>query len=214
MRTIHASLLAALLLCPLTAFAGDDPEAGAVQPTDAAAKAEAIAFLQSRDLGVSFDQLQMSAIEGKPDEVEALIAAGVDPNAGDAADSPLVGAMHGCSSEGETEVVMATVAALLKGGADVKRADDNKNTPLMTAAQFCGPGVIGQLLEAGADISPRNGSGMTPLSLAMIMSHWEAAEALIEKGARLTDSEAQIVANSVSDERVKGILKKATAKKN
>jgi ankyrin repeat protein len=83
----------------------------------------------------------------------------------------------------------------------------------MTAAQYCGPGVIGQLLDAGAEIAPRNGSGVTPLSMAMIMSHWDAAEALVAKGARLTESEAQMVASSVTDDRAKGILKKATAKK-
>lgn len=192
----------------------DDEGVEAIKPVDASKERDAIAFLQERGLGVSFDQLQLSAIEAKADEVEALLAAGVNPNAGDPSDAPLVRAMQACSHDGgENDEHVATVKALLAGGADVKRTDDNKNTPLMSAAQYCGAKVVKALLDAGAEVSPRNGSGITPLGMAMIMSHFDAAEALVEKGARLNEMEANMVSGSATDERAKAILKKATAKK-
>jgi hypothetical protein len=190
-----------------------DDEAGAVHPTDAASEGAGIELLQSRNLGVSLDQLRLSAINGKPDEIEALLAAGVDPNAGDASDAPLIRAMLRCSSDGESEDVLSTVAALLKGGADVKRTDDNKNTPLMSAAQYCGAGVVNLLLEAGAVPAPRNGSGITPLGMSILMSHWDAAEALIAKGARLNETESAMAAPYAVDERSTKVVKGATGKK-
>lgn len=188
-------------------------EANAIKPADAAKERDAIAFLKTRRLGVSVDQLRDSSLEAKTDEVEALLAAGVDPNAGDASDAPLVRVMQGCSQGGETDDIVKTVETLLAGGADVKRKDGNQNTPLMSAAQYCGPRVVRALLAAGAEPSPRNGSGITPLGMAMIMSRWDAAEALVEKGARLDATEAQMVSGAASDARGKAILKKATAKK-
>jgi hypothetical protein len=190
-----------------------DSEAGAVKPKDVATEADAIAFLQSRNLGVSLDQLRLSAIDGKADEIEALLAAGVDPNAGEAGDAPLIRAMLRCSSEGENDEVVATVAALLKGGADVKRTDDNKNMPLMSAAQYCGGRVVNQLLTAGAELAPRNGSGITPLAMSIFLSRWDAAEALIAKGARLDESESKMVAGYAVDERSTKIVKAASSKR-
>lgn len=190
-----------------------DSEAGAVKPKDAATEADAIAFLQTRKLGVSLDQLRLSAIDGKADEVEALLAAGVDPNAGDEGDAPLIRAMLRCSSDGESDDVALTVAALLKGGADVKRKDDNQNTPLMSAAQYCGARVVRQLLAAGAELTPRNGSGITPLGMSILLGRWDAAEALIEKGARLDETEAKMVAGYAVDERSTKVVKAASSKK-
>lgn len=190
-----------------------ESEANAIEPVDAAKEAEAIAFLQSRDLGVSLDQLRLSAVEGKADEVAALLAAGVDPNAGDAADAPLVRAIVGCTQEVELAATVKTLQTLLAAGADANRLDDNKNTPLMSAAQYCGAEVVQALLDGGAGISFRNGSDITPLGMAMIMNRWDAAETLVAKGARLDANEAQMVSGSATDERAKAILKKATAKK-
>lgn len=193
----------------------DDEGVDAIQPTDASKERDAIAFLQSRDLGVSFEQLQRSAIEANADEVEALIAAGVNPNAGDPMDAPLVRAMQACSHDGgENDEHVATVKALLAGGADLKRKDDNSNTPLMSAVQYCDAKVVKVLLDAGAEVSPRNGSGITPLGMAMIMSHFGAAEALVDKGARLDENEASMVSGTAADNpRAQAILKKASAKK-
>jgi len=104
------------------------------------------------------------------------------------------------------------VNVLLGAGADVKRKDDNGNTILMSAAQMCGPKIVGALAAAGADIKATNGSGMTPLALAFLMHHPDSAEVLIAKGARLTPSQAQMLNASVTDPKGKALIAKATAK--
>ncbi len=187
------------------------PRAAAIKPVDAAGEREAIAFLKSRKLGVSASQLNRSAIEGKADEVKALLSAGV-PVDGEGDDSPLIGAMRSCSGDGETAELVETIDALVSAGASVKRTDDNNNTPLMTAAQYCGAKVISRVLAAGADMNVINGSGVTPLMMALFSSKFEAAEALVAKGARLTKEQAQMV-SAMPDPRAKAIAQKARASK-
>ena len=47
-------------------------------------------------------------------------------------------------------------------------------------------GVVKLLLEAGADPAEQNSAGETALSLAVLMGHWDCAEALLQSpgGAR------------------------------
>jgi hypothetical protein len=182
----------------------------AARPVDAAQERDAIAFLKSRRLGVSADQLERSAMEAKPEEVKALLAAGVAVD-GEGDDTPLIAAMRACSG-GETAELVETVELLLAAGADVKRLDDNKNTPLISAAQYCGEKVVSRLVAAGADVNIVNGSGMTPLMIAVFNSRFEAADALVAKGARLTKEQADIAAQ-MPDPRAKAIAQKASAPK-
>jgi len=182
-----------------------------IKAVDPAKEREALAFLKDRDIGASTEQLGISSHESKADEVRALIAAGVDPNADDGNDTPpLVAAVDACSSDGESDAIVETVDALVKGGADVKHRDENKNTVMINAAQYCGAKVIDRLVAAGAEVNVVNGSGITPLQLALLTSHYDAAEALVAHGAKLTKDQAAVINNSVSDPRAKAIAKKAT----
>jgi hypothetical protein len=192
----------------------EESELDALRPADAAKEREAAAFLESRKLGVSLDQLRLSAIESDAEAVTALLAAGVDPNAGAAGDSPLVRALSACGHQGgENEQIVETVEALLAGGADVKRKDDNANTPLMTAAQYCGAKAVGKLIAAGAEVNVTNGSGISPLAMALIMSRLDAAEALAAKGATLTADQVTMVSGMATDPRAKAVIAKAKKKK-
>jgi len=175
----------------------------------------AIAALKAKKLGVSADQLRRSSLEGNAADVQALLDAGVNVNSGSGLnDSALYFAVFsGCGAkQGETEGLVNTVNVLLGAGADVKRKDDNGNTILMSAAQMCGPKIVGALAAAGADIKATNGSGMTPLALAFLMHHPDSAEVLIAKGARLTPSQAQMLNASVTDPKGKALIAKAAQK--
>jgi hypothetical protein len=182
----------------------------ALKPTDAAKEREALQLLKERRIEVSLDQLRSSAMEADAAAVAALLAAGVDPNAGAAGDSPLVRALMACSQAGgENEAVLATVDALLAGGADVKSKDDNANTPLITAAQYCGGGSVNRLVKAGADVNATNGTGVNPLAMALIMSKLDAAEALAAKGAKLSKDQVTMVSGMATDPRAKAVIAKA-----
>ena len=191
-----------------------EDESAAIKPTDAAKERDAIAYLDERHLGVSLDQLRLSAIEAEAADVQALIDAGVDVNAGPASDAPIVRVLSACAlQEGENDAILETIDVLIAAGADLKKLDDNKNTPLMTAAQYCSAGAVNMLLAAGADPNVTNGSGVSPLTMALIMSKLDAAEALVAKGARLSADQVTMVSSIATDARAKAIVAKASAKK-
>ena len=145
--------------------------------------------------------------------MKALLNAGVAVDGDGGNDTPLLAAMTACSNEGETDLTVDVVDLLVTKGADVKRKDDNANTPLITAAQYCGAKVVNRLAAAGADINAMNGSGMTPLTIALVMGRFDAADALVAKGARLTAEQTAMMNASVTDPRGKAIAAKASAAK-
>jgi hypothetical protein len=57
-----------------------------------------------------------------------------------------------------------------------------------------------------------NGSGITPLGMAFMMHKVDAAEALVNAGARLTAAQATMVSAMVTDPREKALLQRATRK--
>jgi len=59
------------------------------------------------------------------------------------------------------------VAALLAGGADPRRQDNNGRSPLFFAAQDGHLAIARQLLDGGADVQVRDSYGNTPLSNAV-----------------------------------------------
>ena len=135
------------------------------------------------------ESLRDAAQRADAESVKALLDAGIaaDTGAADATQTPLYFAVaQACHTQGaETDWLVQTVSYLIAAGADVNRMDDNKNTPMMHAAQYCGPKIIGVLVAGGAKVDVKNGSGVSPLAMALIMSNFDAAEALVAKGAKL-----------------------------
>ncbi len=176
---------------------------------------QATAALKARGLGISADQLRRSSLQGNAAEVQLLLDAGVDVNSGAALGESAIyfAVFSGCGAkQGETDALAATVAALIAGGADLKRRDDNGNTIMMSAAQMCGPKIVTALAAAGAEINIANRGGMTPLAMALIMHHPDAAEVLVARGARLSASQVQMVSASATDARSQAIVKRAAGK--
>lgn len=173
---------------------------------------DALEYLSIRNIEVSADSLHRAAFESNYEDVKQLLKAGVPVDGDGGNDTPLLAALTGCTREGETDLVVDVVGLLLTKGADVKRKDDNANTPLITAAQYCGARVVNRLVEAGADVNAVNGSSMTPLMIALVMGRFDAAEALAAKGAKLDAQQAEVMNNSVTDARGKAIIAKASVK--
>lgn len=84
----------------------------------------------------------------------------------------------------------ATVAALVKAGADVNARvrGPHAETPLHWAASTDDVGVLDALLDAGADIEAPGAvlGGGSPLADARGFRMWQAAHRLVERGARTT----------------------------
>ena len=189
--------------------------AAATRATDPAAKAKAIAYLDERGITVSTDALRDAARRADPESVKALLDAGIAPDTGAATldETPIYFATAiACHSQGaDTDWLVETVKILVAAGADLSRLDDNRNTVLVSAAQYCGPRVIAALVEGGAKVGVRNGGGVSPLILALIVSNFDAAEALVAKGARLGKDD-MVMVSGVTDERGKAIVRKASGK--
>ena len=77
---------------------------------------------------------------------------------------------------------------LMKSIDDPSVTNHQGNTPAHLAAQFDFSEEIAQLKNRGANLNARNRLGYTPLVLAIIMTNYNAIEALLEDGACL-DSE-------------------------
>lgn len=183
-----------------------------IKSAGGAKEQQAIAFLKSRKVGVSADQLRRSSLEGNAAEVQALIDAGVSVNSGSGLnDSALYFAVFsGCGGkQGENDALVSTVNTLIAAGADLKRTDDNGNNIVMSAAQMCGPRIVGLLITSGADFKITNKSGMNPLSMSLLMHHPDSAEVLVSKGAKLTSTQVQMLSASVTDPKSKAIIQKA-----
>lgn len=196
----------------ISSLPAEAPEAAprSVDPERARA---GIAYLDRRGLSASNEALRDAAQRADADAVRALLDAGIAPDGGVAElqETPIYRAVAlGCSSQGqETDWLVETVALLIAAGADLSRVDDNRNTVMISAAQYCGPRVVGALVEGGAKVDVRNGSGITPLTLALIVGNFDAAEALVARGARLGDRDLPMVAG-VTDPRGRAIVEKAS----
>jgi uncharacterized protein len=187
--------------------------ASAIQPADAGREASGLAYLKEHGLGASPDQLRQSAQAGDAAAVKALLDAGVDVNGGGVLEqTPLYSlAFSGCAAAaGENDALVQTAQTLVTGGANVKLTGNNGNTALISAAQMCGPRIVGALLAAGAPVNAANGSGMTALSMALLMGKLDAAEVLVDRGARLTAQQATMLSGSATTPRAKALLKKAS----
>ena len=99
--------------------------------------------------------LHEAIVAGDLASVEALLAAGADPNVKEPSggSSPLITAsMFGRSAE---------AMALIEAGADVDQRNDDGSTALITAAFMAHPEIVQALLDAGADKDIRNNAGST-----------------------------------------------------
>ena len=138
-----------------------------------------LAALQSASGDERESALLDATDRGATEEVESLVADGVDINAKDNRGwTPLLCAL----ASGHED----TVALLLGNGADPERANVEGNTPLIFAAAKDNVEVVREILARGvnADASP-NYFGATPLYFAAEFGAIGAARVLIEAGANV-----------------------------
>lgn len=103
------------------------------------------------------DAFFQAAADGRTDVVEALLAAGVDPNLANTA-----GSMTALMRATE----LSTVEALLAAGAAIERRDNAGFTALVWAAALGREQVVVRLIAAGADVNARNRDGRGALDFA------------------------------------------------
>ncbi|XP_046983643.1 ankyrin-1-like isoform X2 [Schistocerca americana] len=121
-------------------------------------------------------RLIQASIQGSVEELQALLAAGVNLGARDMNEwTPL----HWAGINGYEEMARRLLAA----GADVGARDKFQQTPLHLAAWGGSAAVVRLLAASSADPDARDVDGWTPLHSAAFNDETEAATALLEAGA-------------------------------
>src|SRR6476646_2170773 len=210
MRTL---VFALLLLTAAPAARAAQPTADPAPKIPHMSRQEALAYLDKEQLAVEPSNLVNPLLSGDAETVEALLSAGVGAN--DMTDMPkpaLRLAMSACASkELEPAQILTVIEVLLAHGAKVNEAAPSELSPLMVAAQHCPAPVVRRLLRAGADLKFKTSLGISPLSMAFIVGNLDAAEALIEGGARLSPEAAgKLLKDHQDDARRVALVKRAS----
>jgi ankyrin repeat protein len=149
---------------------------------------DALKYLARNQIGLDPENLIAAALSGNAQTAEALLSAGVDPNSkGELPQSALQLAALGCAGDRvKPEKVTQTIDVLVRHGARVNDPGMGGLTALFVSVQNCPADVVRRLVKAGADLNSRTPQGYTPLSMALIVENYDAAEVLIDSGARLS----------------------------
>lgn len=129
--------------------------------------------------------LLQAAKAGERDTALRLLRDRDSRSAANAADEDGTSALHWAVHNDDAELV----AALLKRGADVRRANDYGVTPLSEAAILANESVVRSLLAAGADVESPNAEGQTALMVVARTDRVAVAKLLLRKGANVNARE-------------------------
>jgi uncharacterized protein len=218
MRVIVSILFAtaALGAISLTATAlAAEPVGDAAPKVPHMSREQALAYLAEENLALDPTNLVSPIMRGKVELVEALLSAGVDANDRKGLPQPVLQlAASSCSGHDvETPTILAMIEVLLAHGAQVNPPGAGELSPLMVAVQQCPPAVVRRLLRAGADIHFRTSLGISTLAMALIVKNYDAAEVLIDAGARLSPEAAgKLLTGKKDDARLVALVKRARAK--
>ncbi len=137
--------------------------------------------VDARD-GAGRTPLMVAAAFDSLSVAQLLLARGADPVARDTANgnTPLDFA----AVAGQVEVARLLLA---NGGSVDARAPRNGETPLHYAALYGHLKMIKFLVAEGADINASDNTGVRPLQYARMRRQWQAAESLLDLGARPDD---------------------------
>eukprot|EP00397_Hematodinium_sp_SG-2012_P035535 GEMP01038235.1.p1 GENE.GEMP01038235.1~~GEMP01038235.1.p1 ORF type:complete len:379 (+),score=101.33 GEMP01038235.1:104-1240(+) len=150
--------------------------------------------------------------DGCTQAVEALLSAGVSPDARNEVGDPALM----CATWNKRHNV---VELLLSGGAHVDHADMHGDTPLTIASSISGGGhtdLMQVLLSAGAQVDHANMDGETGLTLASRLGNKKAVEVLLSAGAQVDhvnvyDETALLLASTNGHKDVTDVLLSAGA---
>lgn len=124
--------------------------------------------------------------ERAPEYVEILIAKGADPNVVSTEEDMVLLNFTIMNDD------FATAKALVNGGADINRLENDDYTPLMMCVPNAPVDFIQFMLDKGADINKPGYGGVTVLQEAVFTSTpVEVVEFLVEKGADLNHKNNQ-----------------------
>ncbi len=177
----------------------------------------AIAFLRTRGLNPTYDQLNSSLLNLELEEVAALFDANTLSQQRRQANEDLdlwSTLSTGChSSQHRLAHASDLVGLLHKRGLDINARDDLNNSPLLLAAQYCPVEVMQAMVSNGAKLNVFNAQKVSELSMAIVSNKWDTVAFLVEQGSRLSKKAIEELFLELPDNPSKlAILKKAESK--
>jgi ankyrin repeat protein len=183
------------------------------QASQAARKTAAAAELERQNVAASPANLRWAAMRGDAALVQLLLDAGVDPNLKfqDLPQSILsLASVTSCTRRADPTGRDAVIAALLAGGADPNAVDIGEVPLFVYVAQQCPASVVEAFIAAGARLDARSPQGFTPLSMALVVRNLDAAETLIDHGARLSPQVVKkLFPETPADARLAALVERA-----
>lgn len=161
-------------------------------------------YLQGTDTNVNamdaFDRtaLWYASCKGDIDAVEALLAAGAQPNL-----DPGFGPLHIASRYGHYEAARR----LLSAGAEVDARSQWLVTPLMSAVATTDDtdAVVAELVRRGADVNAVNNHGTSALNFASVFNRVAVIQLLVDAGANINhcdnDGDSHLIGALASNAR-------------
>jgi ankyrin repeat protein len=198
----------------LTALAAE-PAGGAALKVPHMSREEGLAYLAGDDLALDPTNLVSPIMNGKAELVEALLSAGVDVNDRSGLPQPVLQlAASSCAGDRvDSQKILVMIEVLLAHGAKVNPPGPSELSPLMVAAQQCPAAVVRRLVRAGADLHFRTSLGISTLAMALLVENYDAAEVLIDAGARLSpEAASKLLAGKKDDARLVALVKRARGK--
>ncbi len=184
---------------------------------DLAKERTALAFLRTRGLNATFDQLTASIAAFEPEEVRALFDASVYTAQlrESEGDLKLWFSLTTACSSARHKLARAPeiVKDLLANRLDINVRDSLNNAPLLITAQYCPLVVVRALVEGGAKLNVFNAQKVSELSMAILGDRWDVVRYLVDQGARMPKQAIDDLFIELPEEQDKlAILKKAELK--
>lgn len=190
----------------------------AVTTGDPAVRARALETLREYQHEFTEEAWFLSLNDMELEIATAFLDAGMSPNhrfansSGNPALRVALGASEVCDANVRpaADDAKKLVRLLLDRGADPNIADENGNTPLMTAVQTCDPAIVKMLIAAKADLNKKNSAGLTAFEFGM-WSATDGAAAVASAGYRLPAEKSKMYREHYKDDpKILELLKKAT----
>ncbi|MCL2713186.1 MAG: hypothetical protein FWD68_00935 [Alphaproteobacteria bacterium] len=190
-------------------------EIGIVAPANRVEEEEGLAVLRARGVGVSYDTLKDALTTGDLQLTQALLQAGLNVDKANIESTYDVvwSSLHSACSDPTipADWINGVIDRLVEYGYPIAHVDSFQHTILFQLVSECSGAVVGHIADLGAPVDLRDPNGVTALEMALGRDRFEAADALLERGARLSPSAAKrTLLFPRQDSRRAGYVQRAT----
>lgn len=190
-------------------------EIGIVSPVSPAEEAAGLTVLRARGLGVSYESLQDAVSKADVELTQALLQAGLQVDMANIESTYTVvwpSLRIACLDPSiPVDWINGVLDRLVEHGYPIDYADGFHHTLLFALASDCSGAVVAHIADLGAPVDPRDRLGVTPLERALQSDRFDGADALMERGARLSSTAAKrLLLPPRQDSRRADYVKRAT----